>query len=172
MANCQVNLWWEATGQRGDRDGREGGRPRYNQMADYWTKRLEFQRHNDTHLSLPLLPLDPRPFSHLWPSLLSPMDVCCGRNVQTSLIHKSKLPKKQWKWQFDFLGVLKQLGTAEARTWVTNTPLNILRKVSMFHYTLDRSQRIGEALEVQFGALKIPLEWWCKQRLMWGPFAE
>ena len=37
---------------------------------------------------------------------------------------------------------------------------------------LSESQRIREALKVQFGALKIPLEWWCKQRLMWGPFGK
>ena len=101
-ANCQVNLWWEATGQRGDRGQRgEGGRPRYNQMADYWTKRLEFQRHNDTHLppSL-LLPLDPRPFSHLWPPL-SPIDVCCGRNVQRlrRFINRSaRKSKREGSW--------------------------------------------------------------------------
>ena len=90
-----------ARGQR-----REGGRPPpasvrwYNQMADYWTKRLEFQRHNDTHLSLPLLPLDPRPFSHLWPPL-SPIDVCCGRNVQRlrRFINRSaRKSKREGSW--------------------------------------------------------------------------
>ena len=115
--------------QRGDT-----GRPRYNQMADYWTKRLEFQRHNDTHLSPSLLlPLDPRPFSHLWPSLLSipHRRLLWEKCAETSSIHKSKCPKKQKRRQLDFRADFKLLGYAEARTWVTNAPFNILCKVSL-----------------------------------------
>ena len=88
--------------QRGDT-----GRPRYNQMADYWTKRLEFQRHNDTHLPLPpslLLPCHSTlGHSHTSGPLSSrsPIDVCCGRNVQRlrRFINRSaRKSKREGSW--------------------------------------------------------------------------
>ena len=80
-----------------------------------------------------LLPLDPRPFSHLWPSLLSipHRRLLWEKCAETSSIHKSKCPKKQKRRQLDFRADFKLLGYAEARTWVTNAPFNILCKVSL-----------------------------------------
>ena len=71
-------------------EGTEGGHRRHNQMADYWTKRLEFQRHNDTHLSLFLSQLS----AILTPLALAINVLLWEKCAELSSMHKSKVFKK------------------------------------------------------------------------------
>ena len=90
-----------------------------------------------SHLIVPWAPSLPspatRPSAILTPLALSPLPhrrLLWEKCAETSSIHKSKSPKKQWKRQFDFWADFKLLGNTVALTWLANTPFNILCKVS------------------------------------------